>query len=88
MESSENVFLGELLWSSCKGSNEECSSTGVLKELCMGNKLNEDVLRNYPVILHEVLLVRKYEEYISSTGIPKELCMGNGPQNEGYKNSP
>ena len=55
MESSENVFLEELLWSSFTGSNEEYSSTGVLKELCMGNGLHEDVLRNsleIPQVVH------------------------------------
>ena len=44
------IFLGELLWLSCTGSNEENSSTGLLKELCMGNGLYEDVLRNSPVM--------------------------------------
>ena len=29
---------------------EEYSSTGVLKELCMGNRLQEDVLRNSRII--------------------------------------
>ena len=50
MESSINVFLEELLWSSYRGSNEEYSSTAVLKELCTGNGLHGDVLRNSPVI--------------------------------------
>ena len=50
MKSSENVFLEVLLWSSCRESNEEYSSTRVIKELYMGNGLHEDVLRNSPVI--------------------------------------
>ena len=50
MESSENVFLEELFWSSCRGSNEEYSSTGIPKELCIGNGPQKEGLQNAPGI--------------------------------------
>ena len=50
MESSKNFFLEELLWSSCRGSNEECSSNGIPTELCMGNGPQMEGLKNSPGI--------------------------------------
>ena len=66
----------KLLWNSSSGLN---SSTGILKELCMGNGPQKEGLWNSPGISLVVY---------SSTGIPKELCMVNGPQKEGLWNSP
>ena len=50
MESSKTVFLEELLWSSCRGSNEEYSSSGIPKELCMWNGPQKEGLKNFPGI--------------------------------------
>ena len=51
------------------------SSTGIPKELCMGNGPQKRVC-GIPLVVN------------SSTGIPKELCIGNGPQKEVLWNSP
>ena len=50
MEFSENVFLRNSSSHPVRGSNEEYSSTGIPKELFVGNRSQKEGLKNSPGI--------------------------------------